>query len=341
MAPIGNEIFGRPVLLDIQARVQNNTNNYITERILRASPLMQLLNWDTSRDLTKVYTRRQIARVGQLRAVNTDYAPKFAGGETQVTTNLAILGDAYEWDRVLGAVDPAQVEEQVQAMAPGIGNRFADLMINGNRGTNALEFDGLDAIATAIGGNAVQTGLDLTVTDASVNNLAFRKNTAKLIKAVRQMVALGLRPVIIGNTDVQGAVDLAAGILPATRTVSDYFGVTTINTIAGAALVDAGMANVYGTPTTVNGRQVYPVTQEEVIPSDTTTGIVTDIYVVGMGPGGVSGITLDGFDARSPVRFQTARTDAGAVRRAEVEIVAGIQVLDERAVIKFSDAKVG
>lgn len=340
MAPkLGNEIFGRPTLLDIQARVQSNTATYVATTILRASALLQLLTWDTTRDLTKVYKRQQLARVGQLRALNTDYAPKFAGGETQVTTNLAILGDAYEWDRVLGAVNPADVDAQVEAMAPGIGNRYSDLLVNGSRTANNLEFDGLSVIAEAIGGANVQTGLDLTVSDSG-NNLAFRRNYARLTKAVRQMVALGLRPVIIGNTDVQNAIDLA-GELVAANTITDYFNRQQITTLAGAALIDSGMANVYGTPATVNGRQVYPVEQREVIPSDTTTGVVTDIYVIGVGLGGVTGVTLDGFDARSPVRFATARTDAGAVRRAEMEIVGGVAVVDERAVVKFSDAKVG
>lgn len=339
MAPIGNEIFGRPTLLDIQARVQSNTATYVATALLRASPLLQLLTWDTSRDLSKVYKRQQLARVGQLRALNTDYAPKFAGGETQVTTNLAILGDSYEWDRVLGAVNPGEVDAQIEAMAPGIGNRYADLLINGSRTANALEFDGLSVIAEAIGGANVQTGLDLTLGDTG-NNLAFRRNYARLTRAARQMVALGLRPVIIGNTDVQSAIDLA-GELVAANTITDYFNRQSITTVAGAALIDAGMANAYGTPTTVNGRQVYPVEQREVIPSDTTAGVVTDIYVVGVGLTGVTGITLDGFDARSPVRFQTARTDTGAVRRAEAEIVAGVAVVDERAVVKFSDAKVG
>lgn len=339
MAPIGNEIFGRPTLLDIQARVQSNTATYVATTILRASALLQLLTWDTTRDLTKVYKRQQLARVGQLRALNTDYAPKFAGGETQVTTNLAILGDAYEWDRVLGAVNPAEIDAQIEAMAPGIGNRYSDLLVNGSRTANALEFDGLSTIAEAIGGANVQTGLDLTLGDTG-NNLTFRRNYARLVKAARQMVALNLRPVIIGNSDVQSAIDLSAEIVGA-NSISDYFGTRQVTTVAGAALIDAGMANVYGTPTTVNGRQVYPVEQREVIPSDTTTGVVTDIYVIGVGLSGVTGVTLDGFDARSPVRFQTARTDAGAVRRAEAEIVAGVAVVDERAVVKFSDVKVG
>lgn len=339
---LGNEIFGRPILLDIQARVNDPANEMVAETILRSSALLQLLSWDTTREMTKTYERRRVARVGQLRALNTDYAPKFAGGTTELTTKLAIMGDSYEWDRVIGAISPAAVDEQVNAMAPGVGNRYSDLLINGKRSANALEFDGLSTIAEDIGGEAIVTGLDLTVSDSG-NNLKFRQNYAKLTKAIRRMVALGLRPVVIGNTDVQNAVDVAGDILPASRTVADYFDSQTITTLAnGAALLDSGMANVYGTPTTDDqGRQVYPVEQREVIPSDTSAGVVTDIYVIGLGANGVVGLTLDGFDARSPVNFQTARTDAGAIRRAEVEIVAGVAVKDERAVVKFSDAKVG
>lgn len=342
MAPnqIGNEIFGRPQLADIQARVQSSTAAYVTQAILRASPLMQMLTWDTTRDLYKVYKRQQLTRVAQTRALNTDYAPKWAGGTTQVTANLAIIGDAAEWDRVLGAVDAAQIEAQINAMAPGIANRFSDFVINGDRAANPNEPDGLSKMAEAIGeaAGAVVTGVDLTVSDTG-NNLAFKRQLAKVTEAVRRMQALGLRPAIIGNSSLASAIDLAGNVLTSNRQATDYFGNVSINTIAGAPIIDAGMANVYGVPTAdALGRQVYPVTQQEVIP---TADGVTDFYVVGIGVNGVTGLTLDGFDARSPVRFQTARTDAGAIRRAEMEVVAGLALVDERAVVKFSDAKVG
>lgn len=343
MAPkIGNEIFGRPTLLDLQARAKSATGNYITERLLRSSLLLQVLTWDTeeiNKDLSKVYKRKNVIRVGQSRDLNTDYAPKMAGGETDVTTKAGIFGDAYEWDRVAGAVDPTEVETQVNAMAPGVANRFSDEVVNGVKGVT--KFDGLSAVAESIGGNALVSDLDLTLGDTG-NNLKFRQNYAKIVKAIRRMIALGWRPVVIGNTDVQGAFDLSAEIIRA-NTVSDYFGGQHVTTLAGAALIDPGMANVYGTPVTdAQGRQVYPVEQKEVIPSVIdTSGVITDIYVVGIGLTGVTGITLPGFDARTPASFQTARNDAGAIRRAEIEMVAGLAVVDDRAVVKFSDAKVG
>lgn len=344
MAPkIGNEIFGRPQLLDIQNRVNSNAAFVVAETILRASPLLQYMAFTTTRDMTFVYKRRQLARVGQLRALNADYAPKFAGGETQHVANLAILGDAYEWDRVLGAIDPAQVEAQVGAMAPGVGNRYADLLVNGNRTANNLEFNGVSTIAEEVGGAQVQTGLNLTL-DGSTTQVEFRRNLARVTAAVRTMTALGLRPMVLGNLSVAGALDLAGDLLGYTGRTPDAFGNGQITTIAGAPLIDVGMANVYGAPVVdAQGRQVYPVEQREVIPTVTDeTGTVTDLYVIGVGAAnGVTALTLDGFDGRAPVNFQTARTDAGAVRRAEIEAVVGVAALDERAIVKFSDVKVG
>ena len=348
MAQIGNEIFGRPLLLDMQRDAQSpnaNSAYVVTERLLRASPLLQYMSWVVSPGLAFPYKRARVARVGQTRAVNTDYAPKFAGGETQQVSNLAILGDAYEWDRVLGAVNPAEVQVQIDAMAPAIGNRFCDLLVNGDRSVQASEFDGLSAIAEGIGGAAVQQGLNLTMdASASTVQLAFRQNLNRVTAAVRQMRALGLRPMILGNVAVSSALDLAGNVLGAASQTADAFGASVIITVAGAPLIDSGMANVYGTPTTDSlGRTVYPVEQQEIIPSvvEDNGRTVTDLYVVGVGINGLTGVTLGGFDARSPVRFETARTDAGAVRRAEIEMVAGIAALDERAVIKFSNVVVG
>lgn len=337
-----NEIFGRPVLLDVQKQAGLATGTLVATSVLRASALMQAMTWDTSDSLTKIYNRTRIARVGQVRDLNSDFAPKFAGGDVEVPTKLAILGDSFEYDRVLGNVDTAKIEAQIEAMGPAVANKFSDLMINGSRTANALEFDGLSAVAEAIGGNAVQTGLDLTLGDTG-NNLAFRRNYARVVKAVRQMVAMGLKPVVIGNTDALGAFDLAAELVAA-NTIQDYYNRQTLTTIAGGALLlDAGMANVYNPATTVDslGRTVYEVLQEEVIPSDTAAGVVTDLYVVGLGLNGVTGLTLDGYNGRSPARFRTSADAPGAVRRAEVELVAGLAVVDERAVVKFSDVKVG
>lgn len=341
MATQGNEIFGRPVLLDMQRRL-NDPGNYIAaEKILRESLLMQLLTWKPVASLTNTYKRTQITRVGQLRALNTDFAPKFAGGESTITTELGILGDSYEWDRILGVISREEVQAQVDAMPKAISNRFSDLMVNGNRIGNALEFNGFDAVATATGGDSIQANLDLTI-PSDGNTLAFRRNLARIQRVVGQMVALGWRPVIIGNADVQTAINLGGDLVPAARTVSDYFNSRPVNVVAGAPLIDAGTANVYGTP--VNdalGRPVYPVTQEDVIPSDFTTGIVTDIYVVGIGAGGLQGAVLGGMNGTSPVRFETQKDDAGAIRRIEMEMAAGLHVEDERAVVKFEDVKVG
>lgn len=339
MPQIGNEIFGRPQLLDIQQRNPSNINFVVAQTVLRSSPLLQYMSWKAVNSLAWPYLRRNVARVGQLRALNNDYAPKFAGGESQHVANLAILGDAFEWDRVLGSVNATEIESQIAAMSPGVGNRFADLLVNGSRGTNVLEFDGLSAITEAIGGNAVRTGLDLSVAETG-NNTAFRRNLGQITQAVRTMQALGLKPLVIGNLSVSAALDLGGDVLGFTGRTPDAFGNGQITTIAGAPLIDAGMANVYGAPVKdALGRDVYPVEQREVIP---VVDGVTDLYVVGVSDvSGVTGVTLDGFDARSPVSFQTARTDAGAVRRAELEMVAGVAALDDRAIIKFEDVKVG
>lgn len=128
MPPTSREIFSRPQL-DTILEHQNATavTRYVTQQILRASPLLQLMPFDDTvqanaraRTLTYSYKRRRVARVAQLREFNTDYKPAYAQGEDEAMSYLRPIGDAFEIDRVFGDADPTFVDEQIQAMAPAI-----------------------------------------------------------------------------------------------------------------------------------------------------------------------------------------------------------------------------
>ncbi|MFC6591682.1 major capsid protein [Deinococcus lacus] len=340
MTKIGNEIFGRPSLEQVVERQKrSSTTRFITRTLLRASPLLQLMPFvddvqasSRQRRISYGYTRRNVARVGQLRDYNTDYAPKFAGGETDHTAILRPIGDSFELDRVFGDADPEYVEQQVGAMAPAVASKLADLIINGDSASNALEIDGLSKMLT--GTSQVKTGLTLSLGDGgTAAQLAFRKNVAQISSAVRTMTSMGLRPVVLGNADIIASLELGGDVLGYGDRTTDYFGVAQVSTIGRAALIDVGMTTVHGTTAPETPNEV-PVESVEIIP---TVDGVTDLYVVGFSSvNGVTGLTLNG-NGTSPVNYATNPKDAGAIRRYEVELVAGVAVLDERAVIKFED----
>lgn len=340
MAPVGTEKFGRPQLQTILDRQnQSNANKYITLQLLRASALLQLMTWDSSavangrqKTLTYNYTRREVARVGQLRDFNTDYAPAYSGGESPQTAVLRPIGDAFEIDRVFGDADPDYVDEQVSAMAPAVTSRLADMIINGDNTANAREITGLSKMLT--GTAQVKTGLNLTL-DGTTTQIGLRRNVARISAEVRRLVALGLKPVILGNADVIAALELGGDVLGFSARTQDAFGSFSLPTIAGAPLLDVGMTTIFGTPAAATPT-IYPVESAEIIP--TVGGTTTDLYIVGMSSiNGLTGVTLDGSNGTSPVNYRTNATDAGVVRRYEVEVVAGVALLDERAAVKFDD----
>lgn len=351
MTKLGNEIFGRPSLDSILERQRrNNVTRYVAQTLLRASPLLQLMPFidevvanTRQRRIQYGYTRKTVARVGQLRDYNTDYAPKMSGGETDHTAILRPIGDAFEVDRVFGDADPAYVEEQVTAMAPAVASRLADLVINGDSTASALEPDGLSKILTGTG--QIKTGLTLSAGDGgTAAQLAMRKNIAQVSAEVRKLRSMGLNPVILGNADIISSIELMGDVLGYGQRTPDYFGVAQVSTISGAPLIDIGMTTVHGTAVTTGGVTSYPVESREIIPTVTgATGTppVTDLYVVGFGStNGVTGLTLGG-TGTSPVSYNTNPKDAGVLRRHEVELVAGIAVLDERAAVKFDDVVLG
>lgn len=346
MPPTAREQFGRPSLQTILDRQNASaTIRYVAQQILRASPLLQLMPFDDStvanarqRSVTYSYKRRRVARVAQLREFNTDYKPGFSKGEEDAMSYLRPIGDAFEIDRVFGDADPEYVDEQIQAMAPAITSKFCDLGINGDRGTSTLEFDGLNAITEDIGGTAVVSGLSLAAGDGgTAASLALRQNLAKLNAAIRAMRSLNLTPVVLANADTITALELAADVYGQRREVGSFYDAApAVTTISGAALVDVGVTNVLNAADVATPpADGYRVEAAEIIP---TVAGVTDLYVVGMSRvNGLTGVTLNGQAGTTPVRYSTNPTDAGALRRYELEIVAGIALLDERAAVKFSD----
>lgn len=353
----GNEIFGRPQLQDvITNQRQDNATQVVTNMVLQASPLLQKLPVIdravvdvAAGQISYPYKRRTVARVGQTRDYNRDYAAKFSGDQTEHSVVVRPFGDAFEVDRAFGTVANDYVQQQIDAMMPAVQNRFADSAINGDRSVNSRDINGLSRIAATEG--RVSTGLTFSLGDTG-NNLAARRNVRRLADSIDRMRDRGYDPVILGNRDVTGAMNLVADLLGYTGRTLDYFGRRQVTTFNGAAIINVGRTTYFGAPVTQGGREVFPVMEDDIIAStdlDAEAGppalparTVTDLYVVGFNAvNGVVGVTVNGQNGTTPVRFQTPDSSPGVQRRYEVEILMGLAVLSSDAIEKFEDVVIG
>lgn len=351
---IGNEIFGRPQLGDIiTSQGQDNATQVVTTMVLQASPLLQKLPFIDRASVDVAggqiaynYKRRNAPRVGQTRDYNRDYAAKFSGDQTDHTAVVRPFGDSFEIDRAFGSVANDYVQAQINGMMPAVQNRVADSMINGRRAVNDRDIEGLSSIAQTEG--RVQSGLSFSLADTG-NNLAARRNVRRLADEIDRMRDLGYDPIILGNRDVSGALDLTADMLGYSGRSLDYFGQRQVVTFNGAAILNVGRTTFFGAPQVVNGREEYPVMTDDIIASTPVAeagGVpahsVTDLYVVGLSNvNGVTAVTVNGQNGTTPVRFETPDTSPGVIRRYEVELLIGLAVLNPDALVKFEDVNIG
>lgn len=327
-------IAGRPTI-DVILDRQNASNRarFIAQRLQRASQLLQLLEFDDTtipnaraRRLVFNYTRKQVQRVAQLRNWYQDYAPQYTI-DTDASAVLRPIGDAFEIDRVFGDADPDYVQEQIDAMAPGIGSLFADLAINGDNTADGREFTGLSKLLEGTAQELSGTGMSFA---RGTSDGDLRETLGAVQKRIRRLRGMGLTPIVLGNEDLTHRFTLAAGQLGFIERRPDQFGAD-IQTFAGAYLIDVGVTNAKDAQNNVVGQEIIP-----------TVGGLTDLYVIGISrTNGFTGLTLAGGQGRpEPVQYRTANTDSGVVRRFEAEVVGGVALLDEAAAVVFRDVRV-
>lgn len=337
-------IQGRPTLDEVLARQQASARGrFIASRLLRASTLLQLLEFvddvipsGNSGRIVYPYRRKNVARVAQLRAYYTDYVPRYTTGEEDAFSILRPMGDAFETDRVFRRVEADWIQEQIDGMAPAIRNLFTDMMINGNPGANALEFEGLSELLAGTSQEIDGTGMDFSAGSA-LTDRQNREMIGSIRREINTLRALGLTPVLIGNGDLLHRIGMTAEHMGFRSTVPDQFGINQIEQINGAYMVDSGLVNRITGPADPVTR-VVPTEQAEVIP---TEGGVTDLYLVGISrTNGFAGVTLDGSAGVEPIQYETARNDSGVLRRFEAEFVGGVALLDKKAAVVWRNLKV-
>lgn len=310
-------------LNDIKVGRADKYDRMVIDTFIRKSQLLAVMPFDNTisphggSTLTYGYIRLKTSPAAEGRSINGDYTAVESTKEA-VTTDLKIMGGSYEIDRVLDQAAPDEVAFQTEEKIKATVNRYHYLFINGNK-SNATEFDGLSVIV-----NGSTTDFDGSAVDLSTMSSANAiKITELMDTAILQMSE---KPdFIFANYKMLVKLQSAARTLGNLSQTEDAFG-KPVPAYNGIPMVDLG--RYYNTSLGSDA---------DIIGIDDASG-KTDIYFVKLGQGSTHGITING-DKGISSRLPDFAT-AGAVKKGDVEFVAGLAVKNTRSIARIKDVQV-
>lgn len=276
--------------------------------------------------LTYGYRRLVTQATASTREINTEYTDQNVTTEP-VVTELAVLGGSFAVDRVVAKIGPAASGSVALNMSQKIKStnaKFADLVINGDKATDANGFDGLDK---ALNGSSTEFNAAGTTdwSDFDTNPRAEHKALDVIDEFLGTLD--GAATVLVGNARVLARVRAAvrrAGMYtrnPVEALVDDQGRPIERETYGNITLIDAGAKAGSNDP-------IIPI----------TAGL-TSLYAYRVG--------LDGFHGISTIGGSIAQawlpdfTKAGAVKRGEVELgPIGVALKSTKAAAVFRNIKV-
>lgn len=306
-------------LAEAKVGMADKVDQMIVDEFRRSSLLLDRLVFDNAispgtggSTLTYGYIQLKTPSTAAVRAINSEYTPGEAKREEK-TTKAAIMGGAFEVDRVLqntsGAVDELafQAQQKIKATA----NYFHYCVINGvaantGAGYEPKTFDGLRKL---LAGTSSEFTTDIDLSDSSKldsNSNAFIDQLDQLIHAVDGNVSM-----LLMNADMLLKVRAAARRAGYYERTKDDFG-RVVETFGGIPLMDAG--KYYNGTASVDAIATST-------PSTSAAG-TSGIYAVSIGLDGFHGISPTGNSVISS--YMPDMNAPGAVKKGEVELVAGV-----------------
>lgn len=306
-------------LQEAKVGMADKVDQQIIDMFRRSSLLLDRMTFDNAispgtggSTLAYGYIQLKTPSTASVRTINSEYTAGEAKREKK-TTNAIIMGGSFEVDRVLqatsGAVDELafQAEQKIKATA----NYFHNLVINGTAASSGTgyvpnTFDGLKKLLSGAS-TEVTSAVSLTSSSELDSNYnAFLDEMDGFLSVLD-----GTPSMLMMNTAMlikARSIARRAGYYDRTK---DDFG-RVVETYAGVPMVDLGKY--------YNGTaSVDVVGTSAATASDAGT---TEIYAVSLG--------LDGFHGISPTgtgiinSYMPDLTAPGAVKKGEVELVAGI-----------------
>lgn len=267
--------------------------------------------------LTYGYTRLITQPTAAFRAVNSEYTPNEVQKQ-RYTTDLKVFGGAYEIDRIIAGMGGIADEVALQASqkVKAASALFSDTIINGNSSTDANVFDGLDV---AITGTATEYNAGGAAIDLSTS-AAVTANATAFVDALDEWLGeMDGVDAILCNNKMAAKFRAIARRMGMYQMTKNDFG-QAVEYYGNIPFVDIG----------AKAGSNDPIVAIE--------GGNTSLYAVRFG--------LDGFHAISMAGHAPVRTwlpdfsTAGAVKRGEVEMVAGCALKSTKAAGAFRNIKV-
>lgn len=266
--------------------------------------------------LTYGYTRLVTQPTATFRAVNSEYATHEVQKQ-RYTTDLKVFGGAYEVDRIIAGMGGIADEVALQSAqkVKAASALFSDTIINGNSSTDALVFDGLDVAVT---GSDTEYNPGAAI-DLSTSELVTANATAFVDQLDEWLATLDGVDAILCNAKMAAKFRAIARRMGMYQITKNDFG-QKVEHYGDIPFVDLGA---------------------KAGSNDPIVGInsgVTSIYAVRFGIDGFHAISMAG---QPPVKIWLPDfSTAGAVKKGEVEMVAGCALKSTKAAGVFRNIKV-
>ena len=265
--------------------------------------------------LTYGYTRLVTQPTADFRAVNSEYTPSEVQKQ-RYTTDLKVFGGAYEVDRIIAGMGGIADEVALQASqkVKAASALFSDTIINGDSATNPLVFDGLDVAVTGTDTERKGEVIDLSTSEAVT------ANATAFVDALDEW---------LGTMEGTDAILCNAKMAAKFRAVARRMGMYQVS------MNDFGQkVEYYGSIPFVD-LGAKPGSNDPIVGIE---GGVTSLYAVKFGMDGFHAISMAG---QPPVRtWLPDFSTAGAVKKGEVEMVAGCALKSTKAAGAFRNIKV-
>lgn len=306
-------------LAEAKVGMADKVDQQVVDTFRRSSLLLDRLTFDNcispgtgGSALGYQYTMLKTPATAAVRAINSEYTANEAKRETK-RTQAIIMGGSFEIDRVIqntsGAIDELsfQAEQKIQATA----NYFHYLVINGaaaasGAGLVTNTFDGLKKLLQGSSTEYTSTA-DLTSSaQIDANHNQFLDELDEFISGLD-----GMPDMLLMNRKMLSklrGIARRSGYYTQSR---DDFG-RTVETYNGIELMDAGQY--------YNGSRTVDTVADTAAGSDTAG--TTEIYAVKFGLDAFCGISPQGSGVITS--YMPDLTEPGAVKKGEVELVAGV-----------------
>lgn len=265
--------------------------------------------------LTYGYTRLITQPTADFRAINTEYTPHEVERK-RFTTDLKVFGGSYEIDRIIAGMGGIVSEVALQSAqkVKAASALFSDTIINGNSSTDENCFDGLEVALTG-SDTEVESGIDLSTSAlVDTNYMAFLDSLDEFLMGLD-----GTPSALMGNTKMIAKLRAIARRAGMYQTTKNDFG-QQVEWYGNVPFVDLG---------------AKPGTNDPIV---ATADGKTSLYAVRFGIDGFHAISMAG---HAPVQIWLPDfSTAGAVKKGEVEMVAGCALKATKAAGVLRNIKV-